>query len=704
MTIQKRWGVTDPISTEPPTPRDHRLSSELEECLHKNNLYETQEGKQLRERVLVELSSIVKTWATKVSVSQGMPEHDAKNCGVRICTFGSYRLGVDGPGADIDTLVITPRHILRKPHVFGEFDSTTGLTPPSDIVLVEILRATPEATEIVAVPRAFVPVIKFVYRGVEIDLLCAPLQMTRIPDKFDILDDKILRNVDDETQRSINGVRVTDAILKLVPNIPNFRTVLRAIKLWAKRRQVYSNVLGFLGGVAWAILTARVCQLYPYAAPSTLLTKFFLLYDKWNWNTSTQSAPLLLCPISSGNPACGFKIWTPHGNQRHFMPIITPSYPSMNTTHNVSGSTLTIMKEEIGRGLRIAQEIEESYDKDDSEGKGMNVWQSLFKTSEFFAEYKRFLQIDVSADDQESFKIWKGAVESKLRLLIRHLEESGSVRKVRPYPPGYENNPKLRNGCGRTFFIGLSLNPPSRKGVPNGTRRALDLSAPVSLWQHTLDSLPEKANSMHLKVNSLKAVDLPQFVQGEIPKDFKEGKIKKRRKRKASSPRKPMTSTSKSTETVSERKSAAAATIAKAAASSIASNGLDTEEKTETVPSSNGSENVKRMRIDESGTQKPGNQDEKNMEVEPEETTTVEKLKALAAAKVGTTRLVNDELISDTAVPDSAHQTQRTGERKTISVKLRKDPAQAAEEDADDEGTIKQEVQGKVEANGVAES
>lgn len=38
------------------------------------------------------------------------------------------------------------------------------------------------------------------------------------------------------------GCRVTDEILHLVPNIDNFRLTLRAIKLWAKRKQFYSKI------------------------------------------------------------------------------------------------------------------------------------------------------------------------------------------------------------------------------------------------------------------------------------------------------------------------------------------------------------------------------------------------------------------------------------------------------------------------------
>lgn len=70
-------------------------------------------------------------------------------------------------------------------------------------------------------------------------------------------------------------------ILNLVPDVGVYRTALRAIRLWAKKRGVYSNVMGYPGGVAWALMTARICQLYPTAAPAAIVGKFFPIYSQW---------------------------------------------------------------------------------------------------------------------------------------------------------------------------------------------------------------------------------------------------------------------------------------------------------------------------------------------------------------------------------------------------------------------------------------
>ena len=46
-------------------------------------------------------------------MARGLSEAAADAAGGRIFTFGSYRLGVHGPGSDIDTLCVVPKHVSR---------------------------------------------------------------------------------------------------------------------------------------------------------------------------------------------------------------------------------------------------------------------------------------------------------------------------------------------------------------------------------------------------------------------------------------------------------------------------------------------------------------------------------------------------------------------------------------------------------------
>ena len=46
-------------------------------------------------------------------------------------------------------------------------------------------------------------------------------------------------------------------------------------------RAIYSNVNGFLGGVAWALLVARICQLYPNAVAGAIVSRFFIIMYQW---------------------------------------------------------------------------------------------------------------------------------------------------------------------------------------------------------------------------------------------------------------------------------------------------------------------------------------------------------------------------------------------------------------------------------------
>ena len=122
-----------------------------------------------------------------------------KNWGGKLFPFGSYRLNVHSPGTDIDALCVAPRDIDRYDHFFG--------------VLPEILRNTEGVEELIEVREAYVPCIKMVFNKVDIDLLFARIELKEVDNNLSLSDDSILRNCDPKTISSLNGTRVTEAII-----------------------------------------------------------------------------------------------------------------------------------------------------------------------------------------------------------------------------------------------------------------------------------------------------------------------------------------------------------------------------------------------------------------------------------------------------------------------------------------------------------
>jgi poly(A) polymerase len=162
-----------------------------------------------------------------------------------------------------------------------------------------------DITEFVPVEDAFVPIIKMEYRGVSVDLIFASLpKKTSIPADMDTIDKKDLEGLSESATRSVNGTRVTKELLASVPQNNPFRHALRAIKLWSNRRGIYGAVFGYPGGVAWAIMVARICQLYPRANGATIVSKFFSLMYKWTW-----PRPVMLKHIEEGT--FGLRVWNP---------------------------------------------------------------------------------------------------------------------------------------------------------------------------------------------------------------------------------------------------------------------------------------------------------------------------------------------------------------------------------------------------------
>ena len=168
------YGLTAPISEALPTAEDLASTRELEEILKEAGLYESEEDEQKRKSVLVDLGAVINDWVQKVAQRKNLTIQDF---GARLMVFGSYRLGVHDPEADMDTLCVCPRHVTRN-EFFGR----------DELGLQAILGAHKEVTEMQAITDAYVPVMKFKFRSFQIDLLYARLDVPVIEDNLDILD------------------------------------------------------------------------------------------------------------------------------------------------------------------------------------------------------------------------------------------------------------------------------------------------------------------------------------------------------------------------------------------------------------------------------------------------------------------------------------------------------------------------------------
>lgn len=114
--------------------------------------------------------------------------------------------------------------------------------------------------ELTPVPDAFVPIIKLEFSGISIDLIFARLAIPSVPLNLDLKDKSLLRGVEERDLRSLNGTRVTDEILELVPQQKTFRHALRAIKLWAQRQWAL-KIYFFLQGIELiAHRTGDICE------------------------------------------------------------------------------------------------------------------------------------------------------------------------------------------------------------------------------------------------------------------------------------------------------------------------------------------------------------------------------------------------------------------------------------------------------------
>lgn len=102
----------------------------------------------------------------------------------------------------------------------------------------------------------------------------------------------------------------------------------------------------------------------------------------------------------------------------------------MCATHNITHSTMKVIKKELTRGGELVRSI---YD-------GKAQWKDLFQRHTFFTtDYKYYLSVVSASKTKEAQLIWSGLVESKVRRLVSSIEEAQpGISLARPFTKGFD--------------------------------------------------------------------------------------------------------------------------------------------------------------------------------------------------------------------------------------------------------------------------
>lgn len=336
-----------------------------------------------RETVIRKLKKIVMDWAKVVGYEQRVPP---RRVTATVLTYGSYTLGAHGPQSDIDALCVGPCIANLSHHFF--------------VVLRQIIQRRPEVSGLQTVENAKVPLMRFIFSGISVDLTYAQLPVIDAVEAINSSSPQFLQRLDSRSWRSLSGVRVNEQIVQLVPNAEKFQVLLRCIKLWARRRGLHCHLLGFFAGIHLAILAAYVCQKYPIASANGLFSMFFEIFAHWSWQIPVDL---------HGQPT---KCRRPDGC---LMPIVMPCTPPELCVSNMTEGTFRKIREELMRGYALTKDL----------WKHDHEWTWLFEPFPYATTYGQFLRIALCAPTSEELHDWAGWVKSRFRYLILKLESNG---------------------------------------------------------------------------------------------------------------------------------------------------------------------------------------------------------------------------------------------------------------------------------------
>ena len=175
----------------------------------------------------------------------------------------------------------------------------------------------------------------------------------------------------------------------------------------------------------------------------------------------------------------------------------------MNSSYNVGHPQLRRLQQEFARAEQMIGNIIQN-----KEAK----WDDLFQDGRsFFRQHIHFVQVTITAEDDDSFRVWQGYCESRIRNLITALECDKAGTQAHPFAKffrqnGEENAESESSVCTSLFYVALRFSPDVE---------SIDLKPLLEDFLNMLNSWDGREDGMDLDVTVLLQNELPHFVFGD---------------------------------------------------------------------------------------------------------------------------------------------------------------------------------------------
>ena len=252
-------------------------------------------------------------------------EHKAS----RLHVIGSAKMETWLPGDDVDCVCVIPRRTNRAEF----FKAMVDLLPKHF------------KREYRVISNVSVPIISVYCEGHNIDIQFACFDIDKL-EPFENISHTDVMETDPESQAGLNAMRNATSILNIVPDHNIFRVLIRAVKVWARNRGIYGNKFGYLGGIACAIMVAKVCRQKQCKnkQPTFIICEFFKQYSN-HFNTPGAMVALNKKRLEKPTPGALWK-------------VLTPILPVQDTMARVNLSTKRIIRDEFRRAMSIMSDVD----------------------------------------------------------------------------------------------------------------------------------------------------------------------------------------------------------------------------------------------------------------------------------------------------------------------------------------------------------